>query len=176
MACVAIQVKTGQESIIAHKLKMATGLKVINPARKKITINNDGSISTGFCDLIKGYVLIEGKELTPELWHYVKKIFGVIRILEGYVTDAEQERIEKEIYPVIEVIDKTSIHNRKERVLRKTKIGDIVQRIRNNRVITTFPAKLLDKFIASTNGKLRGKLRHEISPIVIAKQLIRLLN
>lgn len=173
MACIAIQVYTGQEFAVSRKLSQKTGLSFINPARRKLTIRQDGSTSIGFVDVLKGYVLAVLPELSAELWHQIMDTFGVIRILDGKVTDEELSRITKELYPVIEISENTNIEEREERILRKTAIGNIIQRIRRNKIITTFPAKLLNKAL-SVQAQYSGRIM-DVS-VNVVKKLIRLIS
>ena len=171
MACIAIQVYTGQEFIVSQKLIRKTGMRVINPARRKLSIRNDGSTSIGFVDVLKGYVLMDVKELTESLWHQIKDTYGVIRILDGSITAEEMARIEANLYPVVEITSQTNIQEREERILRKTAIGNIIQRIKRNKVITTFPARLLNKAI-----EMKQNVAIHCDPVVLMKRLVRLIS
>lgn len=150
MTCIAIQVYTGKEFTVAQKLKERLQQDIIIPAQEKLTINPNGKTSIGYEYLYPGYLLIELKEMTASIWNAIKDIPGVISILDGEVKSSELEFLKTKMYPILEVKEKTNIEQRASRVLRKTEIGLIIEKIRKNTKIIQIPARLINKAINYT--------------------------
>ena len=165
MTCIAIQVYTGQEFITSQRIKQKLHMEAIVPAQKKLTLKAGGKTTIGFNFLYKGYLLVELQELTAQLYNDLKKVPGIIRIL-GKVSKDELDALKKKIYPVLEVVEKTVIEERSSRILRKTEIGNIIERIRKNKKTTLIPAMLLDK-----SSTYVVKIVNDLKNYEIAKKL-----
>lgn len=81
-AWIALHVRTGTEADVLHALEAQEGAEALAPM-EHILRRKDGCVRQTIRPLLPGYVLICWEQ-SGNLWHRIRQITGVIRILGGY--------------------------------------------------------------------------------------------
>ena len=142
MICKAIYVSTGKELAVEERLKKIEGISIINPCQTKLKVNKNKKTSLSYNNLLKGYLLIEVKDLTDELYHRIKQTSGVIRILEGLITDEELNLVRDKLHPIVEIEIIALEESTTSNAISKDKVTEI---IKNAKKIYVFPLHLFKK-------------------------------
>ena len=143
MSCVAIQVRTGHEMHAAMEINRITGIKTITLGQETTTLDEQGRIKKGFKPVVTGYILVDIVNITAEIWHMIKKVPAVIRILVGVVEDEEVSKMQKFCYSVVKLTSTVKIPGRKEKLLATTPEGVITETIKNRKRIVTIPFNII---------------------------------
>ena len=82
MEWVALHVLTGAEEDVAYSLHALPGLTALAPM-ERVTLLKGGKPRAKLRPVLPGYVLLNW-EPDADLWHYIRKLGGVIRFLGGW--------------------------------------------------------------------------------------------
>jgi|GEM_PF-4231993 len=81
----AVQVKTGSEEALVYNIRQYYSQS--NPVKKAVTATNrvvtfsKSGIRENYETILKGYIFIKVSEMNANVWHWLKKFPGVIRVL-----------------------------------------------------------------------------------------------
>ena len=125
-------------------------IEALAPVRK-VAVHSSRSIMLE--PVIKGYVFVSCR-MTSHLWHYLKSIPFVIRILDGYTTDEEISRLLPHIKSVVEL--KTPDRGLLGRV--KKKYLEFIETRRKKKDVIRLPLEAFKSLFNSAGLLFPGKV------------------